>query len=134
MAATVAFAGTTFWSDSSTGVGVIERYRDQRAVRWIIEALPGDNGKIAKNVGQDPGRVSLALTYFATESALASIESSIDARIGSYGSLVIVSGGTETIANCILLGRSNARRQTVKLPNGNAVRVWQYQINFEVLA
>ena len=132
--ATVAFGGTTIWNDSSTGVGLVQRYKEGRRTRWLIESMPGDLGKIAKNVGQDPGRVTVGLTYFMSETGRATIEGYLDGKIGTYGALVIASGGTETISNCILLSRSDAREQALRLPSGTVVRAWQYFLTFEVLA
>lgn len=133
-ASTVTFAGSQLWSDSSTGRGPIWRFRQGKLVRWAVIRIPGE-AKIAKNLGAEPGRLQLALNYWMTDSERASLETTLDGLVGTLGSLVVASNtGTETVTNCILVDRGDARAGVVFTPPSTTARQWQYFLTFEKLS
>jgi hypothetical protein len=87
--ATITFAGTTLWNDTTSGYGRPVLAVGLPSRTYDYEPLPRGTGLVAKHVGTDPGEVSLVCQYRIADGSFASLLSGIAAAVTSFGTLTI---------------------------------------------
>lgn len=105
--ATVTFAGTTIWDDSTSGIGPVESQVSDPVRAYAMESLIRGNGAVAKDLGLNPGSVNLALQYRVSSDELNTLLSALYALIGTTGTVTIPPG--QSYSNCIMLNRASVR-------------------------
>jgi hypothetical protein len=125
--ASVTFAGTTIWADTGTGLGDVEPAFGGQHANWAIETIPGGTGLIVKDLGTLPEIIMLSLNYHLSNSAAASLRTSLQGLATSAGALV---ANGVTYSNCVLMGHTwqIGRWQLRDGSGGRAVQItFQFQ-------
>ena len=87
--ATVVFAGTTLWNDAQTGFGVLRFNQSPPVVRYGYEDLPRGTGRIAKNLGTNPGQSVVVLQYRVTTGEEATLRNTLNGVVSLFGTLQV---------------------------------------------
>lgn len=87
--ATVSFAGTTLWNDAQTGFGVVSFNQSPPVVRYGYEDLPRGTGRIAKNLGTNPGQSVLVLQYRLTSGEETTLRNTLAGVVSLFGTLQV---------------------------------------------
>lgn len=122
MASSIVFAGTTIWSDSSTGV----RRPTVRIVtpgyRKLLVFVPGFGTYIQKILGQEPGGFLIQCAYWVTGEEREALADALSEKNADVGVLQLnLNGGTEshnrmTLAEPAEFERTNRQN---KFPGGS---------------
>lgn len=102
--ATVTFAGTTLWNDSSTGVGPVAPAVALPTPVYQITPLARSGVKLAKRLGTDAGRARLVLPYVVTSAEFETLRSTIGGVAGLIGTLAVPPG--QSYGSALLIAAS----------------------------
>lgn len=113
--ASASFDGTTFWSDSGTGIGSVEITAEPARRDWSLVRLPRGVGYVAQDLGTEPGAIVASFQYSLTSSQLSSLQSQVAGFGSRVGQLTLPPG--QSYGNCVLL-RSAVQRGPATEPCG----------------
>lgn len=123
--AAVTFGSTTIWNDATTGIGPVEPDAIRPMPRFEVVALPRNGGKVAKNLGTDPGRMVLVLRYSMSSSDANTLATTLDgmATAGVEKTLSVPPG--QSYANALLIYHQ-MKRGRVREVGASATKEWEW--------
>ena len=119
--ATLSFAGTTIWNDSSTGVGRVLVYSGLKQAVYQSELIPRGQGEILKKLGTTLGEITVVCKFHLPSGDVDNLRSLVEGKVDEQGSLVTPEDGT--ITNCVMMQADLGPRapKVIRIP-GTGVR------------
>lgn len=105
--ATIQFAGSTIWNDSTTGRARVQDSQGLASTNWVFNTLPGNGEIIAHDNGNKPRVAQVTFTNWLTSAQIASFDNTIEGLLGTEGTASWPPN--KSMTNCLLLNPQSGR-------------------------